>query len=263
MTTADQATAPVVIYGAPRSGTTYLAALLNAHPEVHITNEVRLWVWAHRALAGLDHPQALYSLREEFAGHVRRELPELIRGFYREHWPQARVWGDKNPHYASAQHLGVLETIVQLHPGAKFIHVIRDGRDVVASLIRKRHDTGELWLSSELAHEMWVNHVTTGHDFAAAAPAGTVLEIRYEDVVADDLAAARTLFAFLDLDVHPAVVEFCERESRQRTPVSGPTRDLDQGAGRSEWETVMGDEDQRRRSLDVLRESLVRFGYPV
>jgi hypothetical protein len=41
---------PIVVFGAPRSGTTYLEQILNAHPAVFISHETRVFAWLHHAL---------------------------------------------------------------------------------------------------------------------------------------------------------------------------------------------------------------------
>jgi hypothetical protein len=256
-------TPPVVIFGAPRSGTTYVNGILNAHPAVHITHETRLFVWAHLTLSTLNNDHVALTHREQFREYLKPELAGLIRRFYVELAPTASVWGDKNPHYAAPRAEGVLETIVELFPGAKFIHVIRDGRDVVASLVRKRNPAGEPWVSFETAHRVWNSHVTTGHEFVAGAAPGTAIEVRYEELIADDVELARTMCEFVGIDLHPQIVEFCERQREQRTPLSGPTRDLSKGAQASDWETVVSEQGRRDESLDLLRENLLRFGYRV
>jgi hypothetical protein len=260
---AHPTTPPLAIFGAPRSGTTYVTELLNAHPRVYITNEARLFVWAHRALTSLDDPQAALTRRDEFREYLKSELPALLHSFYKERRPRALVWGDKNPHYADPIHGEVLETIADLFPGARFIHVIRDGRDVVASLIRKRDKDGQPWVSFEMAHELWNTYTVTGHAFASDAPPGTVLEVRYEELIADEPDMARRMCEFLGIDLHPQIIEFCESQRQRRSPLSGPTRDLSQGANRTDWEAVVSAGGRRTESLDRLRENLVRFGYEV
>jgi hypothetical protein len=262
-TGARSVTPPVVIFGAPRSGTTYVNGILNAHPTVHITHETRLFVWAHLTLNTLNNDHVSLTHREEFKEYLKPELAGLIWRFYRELAPTASVWGDKNPHYAAPRATGVLETIVELFPGAKFIHVIRDGRDVVASLVRKRNPAGEPWVSFETAHQVWNSHITTGHEFVLSAPPGTVLEVRYEELIADDVELARRMCEFVGIDLHPQILEFCESQREERTPLSGPTRDLSGGAERSDWERVVSEQGRRAESLDLLRENLSRFGYPI
>lgn len=252
---------PIIVMGAPRSGTTYVNEILNQHPDVFVTHETRVFVWMHRTMVeGLSHPQRFLSHRDRFEGHLARQLPDVVRSFYGELRPGAVHWGDKNPHYASPDHAGVLPMIRDLFPGSKFIHVYRDGRDVVASLLRKRFPDGRPWVDFEGAHELWNGHVVTGREFGREIAGSRFLEIRYEELVADDVAWARTLFDFLQIDFAPEVEAFCAAQREERTPFSGPTRRLGASADGSDWGDLLGP-DQRRRSLAALRANLVRFGY--
>src|SRR5262245_51327649 len=119
---------PIIIYGAPRSGTTYLCEILNHHPDVFISGESRVFLWVQASLNNLtQRSELLWYGRKVFVEHLRKQYPELIRGFYQELSPGAKYWGDKYPHYAAPVHRGCLETIRALFPSAKFIHIIRDG----------------------------------------------------------------------------------------------------------------------------------------
>lgn len=252
---------PIVIMGAPRSGTTYVNEIVNQHPDVFVTHETRIFVWMHRTLVdGLAHPQRFLSHRDRFEGHLAHHLPDLVRSFYRGLKPGATYWGDKNPHYASPDHAGVLPMIRDLFPGSKFVHVYRDGRDVVASLLRKRFPDGRRWVDFEGAHDLWNGHVVTGHEFGREIAADRFLEVRYEDLVSDDVAWARTIFDFLEIDLAPEVEAFCLGQRKERTPFSGPTRRITPSADGSDWSDLL-DEGQRRRSAEALRANLVRFGY--
>lgn len=252
---------PIVIYGAPRSGTTYLNKLLNAHPLVHVTHEMRLFTWAHEILAApARDDQLLVTHRDEFLAHVAARLPGLIRDFYAARWPAIRHWGDKNPHYADAINRGCLGTIRRLFPGTKFIHLVRDGRDVVASLLRRRHDDGRPWADLATACHVWLDHTAIGADFGHGLPAGSYLELRYEDLVRDDLLLATRILGFLGIDMDPAVADFCARQRADRTAFSTPTRDLARGVLGSDWnETVSADD--REEALALLSPGLERFGY--
>jgi hypothetical protein len=257
---------PIVIYGAARSGTTYLVQLLNQHPEVYVTDEARVFDWAHAALRDLmadirstlrdaDAPGgSRIGDRSAFEEHVRREAPRTIRSYYRELAPAARWWGDKNPHYADPLVAGCLDSILALFPAARFLHLVRDGRDVVTSGLRG------VWTDFESVHAMWTGHLDVGAGFGRALPAEQYLELRYEELVADDLAMARRIFDFLGIDLHPRVERFCRDQQRRRTPYCTPTRDIRSDVRRSDWSSFL-DTAQQRRSLDLLGEHLVRFGY--
>lgn len=57
---------PLIVFGAPRSGTTYLNGILNRHPQVFIAHETRLFAWLHRACRTLTRDEhLLLNHREE------------------------------------------------------------------------------------------------------------------------------------------------------------------------------------------------------
>src|SRR5512145_363671 len=65
---------PIVVYGSPRSGTSYLQQILNSHPEVCITHETRVFEWLYQAVALADDDRFVYNHRREFAAHLRTFL---------------------------------------------------------------------------------------------------------------------------------------------------------------------------------------------
>ncbi len=71
---------PIIVFGAPRSGTTYLTMLLNSHPEVFISQEIRLFVWLHQAVQVLPQDfRYVHNSREAFVAHLRLSFPDLVR----------------------------------------------------------------------------------------------------------------------------------------------------------------------------------------
>jgi hypothetical protein len=252
---------PIIVYGAPRSGTTYVQRILNVHPEVFISHESRVFAWLHHSLKVLaQDDRMLVTHREAFVQHLRGEFPTLIRDFYRKLAPEASQWGDKNPHYADGPNAGCLDVIAELFPGARFIHIIRDGRDVVSSLVRKRDPQGNPWASFEAAHQTWTSHTDRGAVFGRTVPPNRYFEFFYEDLIADDVAVAHDLCRFLGLELDPAVEGFCRNQREERTPFSGPTRNLEEGVAASDWPRLFTLEEQAR-SLDLLGAHLVRYGY--
>ena len=258
---AEQRPDPIIVFGAPRSGTTYLQELLNIHPDVFVSHETRIFAWLHDAVSVLTHEdRCLVTYREQFIDHLRSALPQVIRDFYRSLATDAIYWGDKNPHYADWNNNGCLELVADLFPNTRFIDLIRDGRHVVSSLLQMRTDDGTPWVDFDSAHHTWTQHVDRGHQFGGTLPSSHYRRIRYEQLVTDDVGAARELFAYLDLDFDPAVEEFCLLQQRERTPFSRPARDLSAGVMESSWSTIFTPE-QRLRSLDLIGDRLVRYGY--
>ncbi|MCA8976405.1 MAG: sulfotransferase [Planctomycetes bacterium] len=253
---------PIVILGAPRSGTTYLQGIMVRHPEVAISNEVRLFEWLRRATTMPDDERVLFGRADEFLGHLRRELPGVIRSWYAAMAPRARWWGDKNPHYAESR--ATLDTIVELFPGARFVHIVRDPRAVIGSLLKKRHADGRPWVIPEEAHVLVGTHLNIAAEFGQACGGERFFELRYEDLVADDEARASELFEWLGIPFTDEVAAFCRSQQRERTAFSGPTSDLGVAGGRAEaiaaWSAALP-ADARPVSLQFLAPFLLRYGY--
>lgn len=249
------ASAPIIIYGAARSGTTYLVQIFNKHPQTYVSDETRIFAWVHDVYRRLTRDERTsYRMREEFVDYLRRTLAGYVRDFYDELAPGALWWGDKNPHYAHPHNLGCLETTLELFPEARFMHIIRDGRDVVTSGLRG------VWTEFDGVHQMWTSHMEIGCEFGRALPSQQYFELRYEDLIQDDLAVARELFAFAGIDMHPDVERFCRNQQERRTPFCTPSRDISEDVTRSDWADYLTPE-QQLESLQYLGDTLVRFGY--
>jgi hypothetical protein len=243
---------PIVVCGSPRSGTTFLQATLCSHPDVYITDETRIFNWAHQALGVLPYDKRVYlNHREAFLDELRPSIREMILKLYGRLSLGAHHWGDKEPHYCETPE--VLRTIVDLFPATKFIHVIRDGRDVVASIVKRG------WLDADAAAEAWVQHVEVAQDFATSLPDAQYLEVRYEELVLEGELVANQVFAFLGLHATPSVRGFLEREKEKRTPFSYPTRKLSRPS-RSQFDEAF-DGRQRGHIVEILAPTLTRLGY--
>ncbi|MDZ7265877.1 MAG: sulfotransferase [candidate division KSB1 bacterium] len=107
-----------------------------------------------------------------------RTYAEIVRRFYAE-WayfkdPDAMRWGGKTPDYSIHA-----ATLHQLLPDAKFIHIIRDGRDVALSLFRLA------WGPKDpmLAAQHWQERVQSALAFGRRVGPDSYLELRYENLV--------------------------------------------------------------------------------
>jgi hypothetical protein len=218
----DQGHAPApFVVGVGRSGTTLLRLMLDAHPQVAIPPETHfipeLIEVADRG--GLDPERAvevIASVRQwgDF-GFTRGELVErlraagdldaavTIRAFfaaYAERHGKPR-WGDKTPIYVES-----IPAIAATLPEARFIHLIRDGRDVALS--RSTWSEGQA-PDPTRAGRRWKRRIERARK--DARDVGAYLEQRYEDLVVDTEATLRRTCEFCALDFDPAMLRYHER----------------------------------------------------
>ena len=134
---------PLFVLGVPRSGTTLVAKVLNAHPNVLITNETRPLTFFKHALDVIPTGDkgGLHCAREhgaEFAAALKASGKDTIERAYAaiadvQGKRELCYWGDKNPHASDS-----LELLEGWFPDAKLVVVRRDLRDTVCSIL-------ELW----------------------------------------------------------------------------------------------------------------------
>jgi hypothetical protein len=208
--------APFIV-GVGRSGTTLLRLMLDAHPELCIPPETGfIPAIAKCFCSGADPRTEFIKVISEFEtwpdfNFSRQELydalksepfePSLgIRAFYRLY--AARFgktrWGDKTPVYS--RHMTEIETIL---PEARFIHLIRDGRDVALSV-------RPLWFAPgkdipTIARD-WKRRIEEARELGRNC--AHYLEIRYEALVVQPENELRKVCAFVHLDYHPRMLEY-------------------------------------------------------
>ena len=203
------------VCGAPKSGTTWLQRILDAHPEVCCSGEGHFIQRFSAPIAKVvrDYNRELAAAAEQvYEGHPyyppveQAEFDAMIRGFILARLtaragPQTRFVGDKTPTYT--RHLGRLD---RLFPEAKFIHIVRDPRDVAVSRMAHSRRAGAAEAATpgseqhrqtvEGAVRMWREAVTAVDTFAGAHP-GRVHELRYRDLHDQPIGEAQRLFGFL------------------------------------------------------------------
>ena len=127
------------------------------------------------------------------------DLSEGLRSFYRG-YAAARGktrYGDKTPGHAA--HMEVLSRVL---PEARFIHIIRDGRDGAASLRGLPFAPGDGGMAAIAAD--WRDTIWRARRAAAQLPHYT--EVRYEDLVTEPEGVLRNLCDFLELDFAPEML---------------------------------------------------------
>ena len=233
----------VFVVGCPRSGTTLLGRLLDAHPELAIIHEGRFvaaWYERRRYVTpgGAVTPQLvdeLLAFRPFKNVHVSRQQLERLAANGAEPVSYARfvsgifdlhgqtrgkpLVGDKTPHYVRS-----LPTLHALWPQARFVHIVRDGRDVFLSVRNWRKVTERRGAVARYSHWQrdpvataalwWEWQVRLGREAGAALAPERYLEIGYESLVDAPATACRALCAFLDVPYDERMLAFHEGRTR-------------------------------------------------
>jgi hypothetical protein len=220
---------PIFIVGAPRSGTTLLRNILNRHPCLAICGETQFyhWIYARRHAFGdlsqLVHRRRVVDayLSTVCAQRLGADLSILndkllrqavsypaffaaILEWYAESQRKKRC-GEKTP-----QHARLTETLCEWFPGARILHLVRDPRDVVASLQRKpwaSHSAvrnAQVWLGLNQA-ALRSNHRP---DY---------LQIKYEQLVTQPERDLQRICGFLGEDYSPAMLEADQTTKQNHT----------------------------------------------
>jgi hypothetical protein len=200
----------------------------------------------------LLHDDALHNFRESWkvdpelvrrhlAGVERIEFDEVLRRIYgvwaaREGKPR---YGDKTPVFVVA-----LDELAGIFPEARFVHIIRDGRDVALSLLDLAHPDHPRTVG-RAAHQ-WASWVDAGTSAGVGLGPRRYLEVRYETLVSDTEPELRRICDFIELDFLPTMLQ---PEVRGRTAVpereqwQHPNLDRPPTAGLRDWRRDMRPHD--------------------
>ncbi|HEX8085054.1 MAG TPA: sulfotransferase [Solirubrobacteraceae bacterium] len=249
---------PVFVVGCPRSGTGLLRDLLRSHPSLAFPTESHFIPAFHRGYGDpRDEAEALALARRilglrwvrawrlpleprDLAHH--RSYAALVDDLFTAYARRAGRprWGDKTPQYVRA-----MPQLRELFPHARFVHIVRDGRDVCRSVVAAAFGPRNL----VTAAAWWRGHVAAGRADGARLGPKAYLEVRYEDLLAEPEEVMRGVVAFVEEPWDDAVL----RPSR-RDPIR-PER-------AASWRIAMPRED-RRIVEAVAGDLLAELGYDV
>lgn len=214
------ATRPIIVLGCPRSGTTLLQVALHSHSRIALPPETWLLVDAYRerlSFGDLHDPAARRRLAdwvlarrkvrdlkvpaEQLRARILAAPPTLgsalaaVLQAYAERFDKPR-WGDKRPAYYRD-----VAAIRRLLPDAQFVHVVRDPRACVASLLAV-----PWWKQgAPAALATWIEAQDCGRRWARRLGPGTWHELRFEELVSDPEPVLRDLCAFLGEEYESAM----------------------------------------------------------
>lgn len=252
-----------ILVGSGRSGTTLFRNVFDSHPELAVMHEGH-FIGAMARLRrryegrnGFDREMFLQDLfrnenfRRQGLDRVAIEaaigeaapqsLADAIRIVMR--WyaaAEGKAWyGDKTPGYVTQ-----IGELGEMFPEARFVHIIRDGRDVANSYLER-----DEWGPTSIAEGAfyWRSRVGRGRAAGVALGPSRYIEVRYEDMVDDPEGTTRRLCDFLGLAYHPQMMEYHLRgrefAASTKHPEAFSGLDKPVTKGMRDWRTEMAPDD--------------------
>jgi hypothetical protein len=265
---------PVFIIGSPRSGTTILAWSLGQHSALWTSGESYILfdffgggradaVYARaKDLSDGSWLQAQNVSRQEFLASLGIGINALFSSR-----SGGRRWIDHTPHYAL-----MANVLADMFPGARFLHILRDGRRVVNSMVHFLNPAGGVQGTDEnrkgratpwatdfrVACRTWRSYLEAVENFAGQHE-GRCLTCRNEELVTNPEDGFRKILAFLEVPYEEEPAAFFQSNrinssfrpnSRDRSWVQSLSDPW------SEWTS-----EQKAIFMEEAGETLVRSGY--
>jgi tetratricopeptide (TPR) repeat protein len=208
----DPSELPIFIFGLPRSGTTLIEQILASHPKVFGAGELRDMTNLAARIGGLEGPSDPDFVPTISADELRQLGANYVEAVRRKAAKAARIT-DKMPgnfRLAGLIHLAL--------PNARMIHARRDLRDVAFSCFSLHFAVGHQYTYdlAELGRHCCAYAQLMQH-WRAVLPEGAMLEVQYEELVADLEHQARRIVAHCGLDWDDACLSFYKTERSVRT----------------------------------------------
>ena len=201
----SSASSPVFLVGAERSGTTLLRLMLNKHTKLAWCNEFEYaidlmsdpsdwpqlniyykWLETHRIFQAtnfdidseLDYPQLINSFLIQ---KKTREAKPLVGATVHRHF----------------------ERLLRIWPDAKFIHIVRDGRDVARSCIGMGW-AGNVWTGVD----RWIKAEKLWADLSQTLSENQKIEVTYESLISQPESTLKNLCDFIGITFEPTMLTY-------------------------------------------------------
>ena len=227
------------VVGCQKSGTTWLEKILNGHSEMVCRGE---------AIFGVVLQPALQQALGTFNQHIKDRNTQVDQagadmlfnevqldylfltaaGLIMSNWlkkPNIKAIGEKTPEHAKA-----IPLFERYFPAAKYVHIIRDGRDVaVSGWFHNVRYAGERFAQQfptmptyikYLCEHHWIPYITAAQQFGQSHP-DRYFELRYEQLHEDPKTIVEQLLNFLNVDASQQAVMQCLEAGAFKTLTKG------------------------------------------
>ncbi|MFE4105686.1 sulfotransferase family protein [Almyronema epifaneia] len=214
----------IFLVGCPRSGTTLLQSLLAAHsdiqsfPETHFFSHLYPATQSKRRKLGLAAPAVKEHLKKTLQTMGKSDLIQLVSpaSFFCFQYINAYIkildqitlqskksfWLEKTP-----KHLHYVNQIESAVPNCKFLHIVRDGVDVIKSLYAVTRQFPQSWdgpWTLEKCTDRWINDYRLT---MRCATSDRHLIVHYQNLVEDTVLALEKIFEFIEVPFEVGVLE--------------------------------------------------------
>lgn len=272
---------PFFIIGSGRSGNTLLRSILSGNSDISIPPESYRLPFAIKRFHisnNRDWKELFPEVLDEFKNckefytwdinlqdvHNRLDsiaeskrtlsniFDELYCTYSEKHNPDSKLWGDKTP-----LNTLYLDWISSVFPQSKFIHIIRDGRDVVSSYLEMKR-----YSSVDEASKRWNHSINFAQRFGSKI-GESYMEIRYESLVNKPKEVIMEVCNFLDVEYNSKILDHTSQidkmgdtDKSHHSNLSKPISSESVG----KWKNNLSENNQKRVTK-LLYTSLHRLGY--
>lgn len=237
---------PLFILGSPRSGTSLLRLILTSHEQIVIPPECGFIIWLHKKYGNwqvsdnndssklVPFIDDLFRTKKfdtwcldkafieikiiECQPTTYAELCKIIyTSFGLDIGQNFRIWGDKNNFY-----LNHLDELFGLFSNARFLHIVRDGRDVVCSYREVMGADSNSPYAPKLSTDIneiateWSSNVMTIDSFMSGIVGTSAMTIRYEDLTSDFVITVTRICKWLGLEYDDEMLGFYQKNKKMK-----------------------------------------------
>jgi hypothetical protein len=226
---ADQANSlscnPLLMLSSGRAGTTLLRSMLVAGGQISIPPETQVFAKAALKFSALQNWNwgdicriviALFESHGNFKmwdanmypaygnaiglpaaeRSLARIIDEIFKCYTQQAFPEAKIWGEQSP-----LHTLYAPWVYKIFPRAKYLHLLRDGRDVIASMVERKY-------TLEYSTERWKACVERTYQLREKLAPDQFLEIRYEDLVSKPEETLQQVSSFVGIEFRQQMLDY-------------------------------------------------------
>ena len=201
---------PIFLVGAERSGTTLLRIMLDHHPQQAWCHEFEYVVDLLDESGTFPALEVYHDWLEtnrifqeaDFEIDPQLDYCQLVNSFLQQRQAQ------EQKEFVGATVHRHFDRLVRIWPEAKFIHIIRDGRDVARSCIGMGW-AGNVWTGVE----RWIEVEGLWHHFSSSLAPEQKIEVTYESLISQTESTLTALCDFIGVSFSPQMLTYDQTTS--------------------------------------------------